>query len=87
MKVKLLTNLYEIIFTQIARDTYEQVLQCLEKHFADKVKVVSERYSFDYGVRKVGESIDELVALRRLAQRYNFGAFLDTSARSINQRS
>ena len=68
--------------TQIANDTYEQVFQCLENHFADKVNVVSELYSFGCRVQKSGESIDEfVVALRRIAQRYNFGAFLDTSLR------
>ena len=66
--------------TQIANDTYEQVLQCLENHFADKVNVVSERYSFECRIQKSGESIDEfVVALRRLALRCDFGAFLDTS--------
>ena len=66
--------------TQIANDTYEQVLQCLENHFADEVNVVSERYSFGCRVQNSGESIDEfVVALRRLAQRCDFGAFLDTS--------
>ena len=68
--------------TQIANDTYEQVLQCLENHFADKVNVVSERYSFGCRIQKSGESIDEfVVALRRLAQKCDFGAFLDTSLR------
>ena len=68
--------------TQIANNTYEQVLQCLENHFADKVNVVSERYSFGCRIQKSGESIDEVVvALRRLAQKCDFGAFLNTSLR------
>ena len=47
-----------------------------------KFNVVAERFSFVCLIQKSAESIDELVgALRRRAQRCDFGAFLGTSLR------
>ena len=72
-----------LVSPELPKDkTYDELVDLLKKHFDPEPIVIAERFHFYQRNQKPGESIaDYLAALRRLASRCKFGAFLTEALR------
>ena len=62
--------------------TYEQLAETLKNHLCPEPIIIAERYKFYEAKQEKGESLSQYIArLRKLAERCNFGAFLEDALR------
>lgn len=64
--------------------TYEELRQVLQDHLSPKPVVIAERYRFWTVRQKAGQSVSQYLAeLRRLAEKCQFGDFLNDALRDM----
>ena len=65
-----------------ANKSYDEIVAAMKDHLNPKPLVIAERYKFHKRVQKEGESVAQyLASLRKLAEKCEFGEFLDQALR------